>query len=251
MIRPDESPGNGSAVPGQRNGASAKGRLTDGPSHELGNAQAEIMTADQARVCVERINDGSERIDTHLGQVRALVLELYESLGWKVLGYKSWRACVTTELKFSQSRLYQIVDAAKVERNLFPTLEKRLPLSQRVVDQVKDLPAEQQREVWKEAVKTAPNGRVTAAHIKKVKDAVTPKEPDNEVGDEVDFPFDEVSPEKVLTLSSRLDDLTAKFSEKYHDRTGQTYEITLDDWKFTVEWAPGKTSARNLYPNAR
>jgi hypothetical protein len=87
MIRPDESPGNGSAVPGQRNGASAKGRL-----------------------------------------------------------------------------------------------EKRLPLSQRVVDQVKDLPAEQQREVWKEAVKTAPNGRVTAAHIKKVKDAVTPKEPDKRSG---------------------------------------------------------------------
>jgi hypothetical protein len=88
----------------------------------------------------------------------------------------------------------------------------------------------------------------------KRKVTATQKKPDNESDDEgVVFPFDEdeVTLEKVITLSSRLDDLTAKFSEKHSDRTDQKYEITLDNWKFTVEWAPEKTSVRDLYPNAR
>jgi ubiquinone biosynthesis protein Coq4 len=72
---------------------------------------------------------------------------------------------VVAEFEQSQSRLYQLLDAAKVERNISNMLEKQPHLTKRVVDQLKDLPSEKQGEVYREAEKTAPNGKVTAAHV--------------------------------------------------------------------------------------
>src|SRR5205807_1142448 len=58
------------------------------------------MTRDEARQCVERINH-------HLDEARALLLDLYEREGWRALGYASWRECVAGEFpKWRQSYLY-------------------------------------------------------------------------------------------------------------------------------------------------
>jgi hypothetical protein len=74
------------------------------------------MTAAEARDSVEKINN-------HATQIRALVLDLYERRGWEALGYTSWRACVVSEFEQSQSRLYQLLDAARL-REIFPTCWK-------------------------------------------------------------------------------------------------------------------------------
>jgi len=39
---------------------------------------------------------------------------------------------------------------------------------------LKDLPPEKQAEVWKEAVETAPEGKITAAHVQSVADLWPP-----------------------------------------------------------------------------
>lgn len=70
-----------------------------------------ILTRDEAQACVERIRSGIEGI-------RAEVLRLHEGEGWRVLGYASWRECVTAEFGGSERRLYQLLDAALIQRTL-------------------------------------------------------------------------------------------------------------------------------------
>lgn len=119
-----------------------------------------VMTEDEARQCVTRIN-------THLNGARAELLRLYEGRGWQALGYNSWRECVEIEFGQSQRHLYRQLAAAEIEQRIDPGVkigtipEKHLrPLSQ--------LTPIEQPAAWQRAVETAPNGKVTAAHVASV-----------------------------------------------------------------------------------
>lgn len=83
------------------------------------------MNEAEARECVGRIRKG-------LDSIRVDVLNLYEREGWRALGYESWRECVVREFEYSQSYLYRMLSAAKVERNVaeIRQLAKTLPESQ-------------------------------------------------------------------------------------------------------------------------
>lgn len=71
---------------------------------------AELGAADARAIC--------ERIRAHLGDMRALVLELHDRRGWVALGYASWEACVTQEFARDRSSLFRHLQAAEVERDL-------------------------------------------------------------------------------------------------------------------------------------
>ncbi len=75
-----------------------------------------MMTADEARTTIAAIT-------AHLNDTRALLLDLKEREGWRALGYDSWRACAQAEFGQSQSRVYQLLDAAKVDRALSTVVE--------------------------------------------------------------------------------------------------------------------------------
>ena len=81
-----------------------------GPAGEL------MMTEAEARNTVTIIT-------SYLDDARALLLELHEREGWRALGYDSWRTCALAEFGQSQSRLYQLLDAAKVDRALSTQVE--------------------------------------------------------------------------------------------------------------------------------
>jgi len=82
------------------------------------NRSARPMSRDEAQQCVARIAH-------HLEEARALLLELYEREGWRVLGYDSWRACAVAEFAQSQTALYRQLTAARVEP--FPIMGKTEP----------------------------------------------------------------------------------------------------------------------------
>lgn len=119
------------------------------------------MTKQEARECVDQIKN-------KLTNIRALVLKLYEGKGWDILGYSNWRECVTVEFGENERYLYKQLEAAQVEKNICPMGQKEIPERQlRPLVQFKDDPATQ-REVWEKAKETAPDGKVTAAHVEKV-----------------------------------------------------------------------------------
>jgi hypothetical protein len=118
------------------------------------------MTVFEAKECVHKIN-------SNLNNTRSLLLDLYEREGWAALGYGSWRACVVGEFKQHQSYLYRQLEAAKIKKHVIQNSPiGEIPESQ--LRPLASLPPEQQKELWNEAVERAPEGKVTAGHVKKV-----------------------------------------------------------------------------------
>ena len=128
------------------------------------------MTDKEARECVVKIN-------TNMTNIRSLVLELYEREGWSAMGYASWRECVVKEFKQGQAYLYRQLEAAQTERNISTIVEKTdsIPESQlQPLTKLRNNP-EKQKEAWQQAVDTAPDGKVTAAHVASVVKGMTEK----------------------------------------------------------------------------
>jgi hypothetical protein len=69
------------------------------------------MTKEEAMVCVDKIKAG-------LSSVREHLLDLHERMGWKALGYDSFRACAVGELGTSSSHAYRELAAGKMERQM-------------------------------------------------------------------------------------------------------------------------------------
>jgi ParB family chromosome partitioning protein len=120
----------------------------------------------------------TERIKNNLTEARQLLLEMYERNGWGALGYASWREYGQAEFGYSESRIYQLMDAAKTERNISTIVEINKPLPEGHLRPLSRLEPEQQVEVYQTAVNTAPNGKLTAAHVENVvMELTTPQEP--------------------------------------------------------------------------
>ncbi len=73
--------------------------------------------------------------------------------------------------KWGMSRNYanRLVAASEVMENLVPIGTKtELPITESQARPLTALPPDQQQEVWKEAIETAPKGKVTARHVAEI-----------------------------------------------------------------------------------
>jgi hypothetical protein len=122
------------------------------------------MNAEEARSVIDKIN-------SNMNDIRCLLLDLYEKNGWEALGYKSWRDCVKAEFHVGQAYLYRQLEAARIEKEVSPIGENPIPESQ--LRPLTKLEPEQQVQAWQQAVETAPNGKVTAKHVKEVVNEIT------------------------------------------------------------------------------
>ncbi len=145
------------------------------------NLPITTMSVQEARECIEKIN-------SNLINTRSLILDLYERKGWEALGYESWRKCVTSEFKDKQTYLYYQLEAAKTERNISTMVEKGTT-PERHLRPLSRLEPPQQKEAWKKAVETAPEGKVTARHVESVVDKIIKKPETVEIDEESDSLF--------------------------------------------------------------
>lgn len=112
-----------------------------------------------------------DEIKADISSVSGKLLEFYERKGWQVLGYPSWRECAMTEFDFQKSHVYELLDFARVERNLSAIAENYpLPANEAQARSLAKLTKDEQLEVWPVIIETAPNGKVTAAHVQDVVD---------------------------------------------------------------------------------
>lgn len=89
------------------------------------------------------------------------------------MGYASWRECVKAEFKLQERYLYRQLEAAQAETNICPLGQKQIPETHlRPLTKLRNDP-EKQKEAWQQAVATAPDGKVTAAHVYKVVKGMT------------------------------------------------------------------------------
>ncbi len=94
-----------------------------------------------------------------------------------VLGYDTFEAYCKARWDMSRIHAWRLIEATEIRENLLPignvtSIETQLrPLSK--------LQPEQQRTAWQKAVETAPEGKVTAAHVSKIVKEITGETPKN------------------------------------------------------------------------
>jgi hypothetical protein len=136
-------------------------------------AKRRRMTREQAADCVRQINE-------NIANTRQLLWDLYSRRGWKALGYSSWEACVISEFDQSRSYLHRILKAAKIERELSPRGDIGV-IPEKHLRSLSALNPGHWKSTWDLANKTAPNGKLTTAHVeatvKQVMESLQPVDP--------------------------------------------------------------------------
>lgn len=142
----------------------------------MNNPAVRMMVFKEARECADRINAG-------INNVRRDVLELHDRDGWSALGYKSWTECVQREFKQAERYIFYQFKAGQIEQNLNDSAKSNCTIVQLgsipegQLRPLARLEPSQQREAWQKAVETAPEGKVTAAHVSKIVKEITGEQP--------------------------------------------------------------------------
>lgn len=103
---------------------------------------------------------------------RALMEIRDKGLYRDVLGYETFEAYCKARWDFSRQRAYQFIDSATVKENV-STIVDIAPVTESQTRPLARLEPDQQREAWAKAVETAPEGKITAAHVSKVVNQIT------------------------------------------------------------------------------
>lgn len=115
------------------------------------------MTAAEARDAVERVRKGLE-------DARLAVLELHDRRGWKALGYPSWSECLDKEFGLKRTYVHYLLEAARIEGELFTTVNVQIP--ERVLRPLAQLDSPPERQgVWDAATEGRPDGYVPPASL--------------------------------------------------------------------------------------
>jgi hypothetical protein len=110
-----------------------------------------------------------ERVGNAATSLRQLLWEGYEAQAWSALGYATWTECVKAiadEYGISERNMWRLHSGNQTEALLTPGSVGEIPEKQ--LRPLTSLPPPQQAEAWQRAVETAPEGKVTAAHVQTV-----------------------------------------------------------------------------------
>ena len=126
----------------------------------------------------------------------------------------------------SRPRAYQLIKAAEVHDNLSTTVDNLstivdIPQSESVLRPLSPLPPQEQREVYQEAVKTAPEGKVTAKHVENI-----------------------VKKRRPILANYPPSKISARFNEAFNRLVEEIKRENLNGWKET-----GRAEARNMVEN--
>ena len=130
-----------------------------------------LMSVEEATDCLAFIRDTVTDINRAITQGRSQLLTFDEGEGWRVLGYDSLRACLSTELGVGQSQAYRLLTAAKVERRISEVSPGGKNASTKVLNVVAQLPEDIQAKVFVAAEKAGPvtpQAIVTAASFTRI-----------------------------------------------------------------------------------
>jgi hypothetical protein len=89
-----------------------------------------------------------------------------------VLGYETFEEYCRKRWDFSRIRAFQLIQSVEIRENVL-TIVNIAPATESQCRPLARLPADQQLIAWQRAVETAPDGKVTAAHVYKIVKGMT------------------------------------------------------------------------------
>lgn len=150
---------------------------------------------------------------------RALMEIRDKGLYKDVLGFDTFEAYCKERWDFSRRHAYRFIEAVEVIENVSESDTKH-PINLEQTRPLAHLDADQQRIAWKQAVETAPEGKVTAAHVYKIVKGMT--EPDH----------------KPKTIISKDDDLMSpEFKKAWEELFTQLKDAKALKWRTTAKAA--------------
>lgn len=147
------------------------------------------------RMSVAEAQSWKSRVGGTANQLRILLSEGYERGAWESLGYNNWAACLKSladEYGFSENYFWQLHAANKTEKLLDNCQVGEIPEYQ--LRQLNKLSDEEKPIIWRQAVATAPNGKITGAHIARVIDEYKSYQADTPLYDPDEWVEEEVAP---------------------------------------------------------
>ena len=136
------------------------------------------VTEAQHKLCdaksrIEQAVDIAEKdVMSRIDEAIAILVDIDTRNGWRELGYKSMCQLIKTELKsglnLSLSQIYRRVQAAKIRRNLEPICPNIDAMSNQQLLALRKLPSQDWTDTLDEIISTAPRGKVTIRHFKKI-----------------------------------------------------------------------------------
>ncbi len=126
-------------------------------------------------------HDWKRKVSTQANSLRVLIAEGYERQAWRALGYKDWTECIgaiADEFGLSERHMWRLHSANETQKNLLThgSVDSELVSERQLRPLTRLEPAEQVR-VWEQVVATAPEGKITAAHVQAVVDEVKDNKP--------------------------------------------------------------------------
>lgn len=125
------------------------------------------------KMTFEEAIEWKSRLSLASNTVRIILFEGYERGAWEVLGFSNWTDCIDAlaeEFGLSQRHLWRLHAANETEKLLTHGSVGEIP--ERNLRLISALPEEERSIVWQTAVETAPNGKVTHAHIQATVDNI-------------------------------------------------------------------------------
>ena len=177
----------------------------------------------EALTVIERNNlvELEETIQKHLSafyEVGFALMQIRDNRLYRET-YATFEEYCREKWHFSKTHANRLISSAEVADNLTPM--GVIPQSERSIRPLSPLPPQEQREVYQEAVRTAPEGKVTAKHVGEIIEQRKPRL--------ANYP--------ASKISARFNEAFLKFAEEIKREN-------LNGWKET-----GRAEARNMIEN--
>lgn len=131
--------------------------------HKLDDAKSQIEQA---------VYIAQKDVMSRVNQAISILVEIDIRQGWQELGYKSMHRLIKAELRsgldLSVSQIYRRVRAAKIRQRLEQVWPNVDAVSDEQLEVLSKLPSQDWPEALDEITSTAPRGRVTCKHFKKI-----------------------------------------------------------------------------------
>ena len=135
-----------------------------------------------------------------------------------VLGFETFEAYCKEKWDINSAHAYRLIDSAMVIETVSP-MGDRVPENERQTRPLARLEPEQQREAWQKAVETAPEGRVTAAHVSKVVFGMS----------------NDIRKEKIYKINKAVEQVNVHpdFEKAYRGFYREVQNAKMENWKTT------------------
>jgi hypothetical protein len=158
----------------------------------------------------------------HFVEVGTALLIIQKEKLYKLI-FQTFEEYCKERWDLKRQRAYELIGAAQISQNLSEIYDN-LPKKESHAAALASLEPEQQKEAWKKTIETAPEGRVTARHVEKVVQEMTP-ETKTEIVSDLDEEPEEIEDTPVLKQLKKYWEMADLYEkETFLDWIGAIYQ---------------------------